>query len=52
MPKAVPIAEPEVAVIVAVPSATAVTRPVDETLATDVLEDDHDAEAPPITAPF
>ena len=36
---AVPSAEPEVAVIVAVPLATAVTSPVDETLATDGPED-------------
>ena len=49
---AVPAAKPEVAVTVDVPSATAVTRPVDETLATEVLEDDHETEAPAIAAPF
>jgi hypothetical protein len=35
---AVPLADPDVAVMVAVPSATAVTRPADETVATDELD--------------
>ena len=45
-------AEPEVAVIVAVPSATEVTRPVEETVATDVDDELHDTLAPLIVAPF
>ena len=49
---AVPLAEPDVAVIVAVPSATEVTRPVDETVATDEAEVAHDTLAPLIVAPF
>ena len=49
---AVPLAEPDVAVIVAVPSATEVTRPVDETVATDAAEVAHDTLAPLIVAPF
>ena len=49
---AVPLAEPEVAVIVAVPSATDVTAPDEETVATDAAEDDHDTLAPLIVAPF
>jgi len=48
---AVPLAEPEVAVIVAVPLATAATSPADETLATDELEDSHVTDAPLIVAP-
>ena len=52
MTDAVPLAEPEVAVIVAVPLATAVTSPVDETLATDELEDAHVTDAPLIVTPF
>tara|TARA_B100000809_G_C14641602_1_gene352456 strand:- start:94 stop:333 length:240 start_codon:yes stop_codon:yes gene_type:complete len=35
---AVPLADPDVAVMVAVPSATAVTNPADETVATDELD--------------
>ena len=38
MTVAVPLADPDVAVMVAVPSATAVTRPADETVATDELD--------------
>ena len=49
---AVPLAVPEVAVIVAVPSATAATSPVEETLATDELEEVHVMDAPLIVAPF
>ena len=33
-----PLADPDVAVMVAVPSATAVTSPADETVATEVSE--------------
>ena len=49
---AVPFADPEVAVIVAVPSATEVTRPVGETVATDALDELHVTLAPLIVAPF
>jgi hypothetical protein len=49
---AVPLAEPEVAVIVAVPSATDVTAPDEETVATDAAEEAHDTLAPLIVAPF
>ena len=49
---AVPSADPEVAVIVAVPSATEVTRPVEDTVATEVLDELHDTLAPLIVAPF
>jgi len=38
---AVPLAGPDVAVMVAVPAATAVTRPADETVATDELDVTH-----------
>ena len=38
MTVAVPLADPEVAVMVAVPAATAVTNPADETVATDELD--------------
>ena len=38
--------------IVAVPSATAVTRPVDETEATEGVDDVQATIAPPIVAPF
>jgi hypothetical protein len=48
---AAPLAEPEVAVIVAIPLSTAATSPVDETLATDELEDSHVTDAPLIVAP-
>ncbi len=49
---AVPLAEPEVVVIVAVPSATDVTAPDEETVATDAAEDALDTLAPLIVAPF
>ena len=49
---AVPLAEPDVAVIVAVPSATEVTEPVEETFVTDEADDDHETLAPLIVAPF
>jgi hypothetical protein len=39
-------------VIVAVPSATEVTRPEEETVATDALDVAHDTLAPLIVAPF
>ena len=52
MTAAVPLAEPDVAVIVAVPSATEVTRPADETVATDAAEVAHDTLAPLIVEPF
>jgi len=45
------LAEPEVAVIVAVPSATAVTSPADETVAMDELDVVHVTVAPEITDP-
>ena len=38
---AVAVAEPDVAVIVAVPSATEVTRPVEDTIATDATDVAH-----------
>ena len=38
MTVAVPLADPDVAVMVAVPSATAVTSPAAETVATDELD--------------
>ena len=43
--------EPDVAVIVAVPFATAVTRPADDTVATDEFDVAHVTVAPLITAP-
>ena len=51
MTTAVPLAEPDVAVIVSVPFATAVTRPADETVATSVFEDAHVTVGPDITVP-
>jgi hypothetical protein len=45
-------AEPEVAVIVVVPLATAVTRPVEDTVATDALDELHVTLAPLIVASF
>jgi len=48
---AVPLAEPEVAVIVAVPLATAVTSPADETVAIDELDVVHVTVAPDIVVP-
>ena len=50
--EAVALAEAEVAVIVAVPSATEVTRPVDDTVATDELDVAHVTVALAIIAPF
>ena len=46
------LADPDVAVIVAVPSATEVTRPVEETVATDALDELHVTLAPLMVAPF
>ena len=43
--------DPEVAVIVAVPSATAVTSPADETVAIVASDVDHITVAPDITVP-
>ena len=48
---AVPFADPDVAVMVAVPSATEVTRPAVENVATEVLDYLHDTLAPLIVAP-
>ena len=48
---AVLMADPDVAVIVAVPSAIAVTRPADDTVATDELDVAHVTVAPDITVP-
>ena len=41
MTVAVPLTDPDIAVMVAVPAATAVTRPADETVATDDLDVAH-----------
>jgi len=49
---AVALNEPDVAVIVAVPFATAVTRPLEDTVATDAADELHDTLAPLIVAPF
>ena len=49
---AVALAEPEVAVIVAVPSATEVTSPVEDTVATEAADVAHDTLAPLMVAPF
>ena len=49
---AVALAEPEVAVIVAVPSATEVTNPVEDTVATEAADVAHDTLAPLMVAPF
>ena len=46
------MADPDVAVIVAVPSATEVTRPVDDTVATDAADELHVTVAPLMVAPF
>ena len=51
MTTAVPLADPEVAVIVAVPLPTAVTKPPDETVATDAADVVHVTAAPGIVAP-
>ena len=50
--EAVPFADPEVAVTVAVPSATEVTRPEEDTVATDADDELHVTEAPLIVPPF
>ena len=47
----VPLAGPDVAVIVAAPSATAVTSPADDTVAATVFDDDQLTTAPDITVP-
>ena len=47
-----PLADPDVAVRVAVPSATAVTRPEEDTVATDADDELHVTLAPLIVAPF
>ena len=51
MTDVVPVAEPEVAVIVAVPSAIPVTTPADETVATPVSDEVQVTVAPDITLP-
>ena len=48
---AVPLAEADVAVIVALPSATEVTRPADETVTTDEFDVAHETVAPLIVLP-
>jgi hypothetical protein len=50
--EAVALSEPDVAVIVAVPSATEVTRPVEDTVTTDEDDELHATLAPLIIAPF
>ena len=45
-------AEPEVAAMVADPLATPVTNPVEDTVATDALDELHVTLAPLIVAPF
>ena len=49
---AVALASPEVAVIVAVPLAIAVTRPADANIATEAADVVHVTVAPLIVAPF
>ena len=51
MTVAVPLADPDVAVMVAVPSATAVTSPADETVTTDVSDVSHVTVGFEITVP-
>ena len=51
MTVAVPLTDPDVAVMVAVPSATAVTRPADETVATEVSDVAHAMLGFEITVP-
>ena len=51
MTVAVPLADPDVAVMVAVPSATAVTSPADETVATEVSDVAHVTVGFVITVP-
>ena len=47
----VAVSEPNVAVTVAVPSATEVTSPADDTEATDAADVVHETVTPDITAP-
>ena len=49
--EAVALSEPEVTVIVAVPFATEVTRPAEETVATASSDVAHDTVAPEIVDP-
>lgn len=49
---AVPVTPPDVAVIVALPGATPVTTPPDDTVATATSLEDHAIDAPGITVPF
>ena len=49
---AVALADPDVAVIVAWPFATDVTRPVDEIVVTKLFDVNHDIVAPAIVCPF
>ena len=51
MTVAVPLTDPDVAVMVAVPFATAVTSPAVETVATDELDVTHVTVASEITVP-
>ena len=51
MTAAVPLADPDVAVIVVVPSATAVTKPTDETVAIKAEDVAQVTSAPEITVP-
>ena len=51
MTVAAPLADPDVAVMVAVPSATAVTSPAAETVATDELDVAHVTVAPEMMFP-
>ena len=51
MTEAVALTVPEVAVIVAVPSATEVTRPAEDTVAIDELDVVHVTVAPEIVVP-
>ena len=48
----VALSDPEVAVMVAVPSATAVTSPAVDTVATEVSDVAHVTVAPLIVSPF
>ena len=49
--EAVALTELDVAVITAVPSATEVTRPVEDTVATDAADVVHETVTPDITVP-
>ena len=51
MTVAVALADPDVAVMVAVPSVTAVTKPADETVATEVSDVSHVTVGFEITVP-